>query len=228
VARGRFVAYYRVSTDRQGRSGLGLEAQRAAVEAYLNGGRWELVEAFTEVESGMANDRPELRRALAACRLHRATLVVAKLDRLSRNAAFLLTLRDSGVKFVAVDMPEADSTTVGILAVVAQRERETISRRTSEALAAAKARGRRLGTPGNLTPAARAKGPAASAQVRSARARARLADLAPILADIRAAGATSARQITAALNARGIPAARGGPWQISSVQALLKLEEANR
>src|SRR5687768_6314303 len=104
---GKFVAYYRVSTQRQGRSGLGLEAQQDAVRSYLNGGSWRLVSEFVEVESGKNNDRPQLAAALAACRLHRATLVIAKLDRLSRDAAFLLTLRDAGVEFVAVDMPEA-------------------------------------------------------------------------------------------------------------------------
>src|SRR4051812_47360486 len=108
MAQGKFVSYLRVSTARQGRSGLGLEAQRHAVADYLNGGRWRLVGEHVEVESGRNVARVELQRALAACRLHGATLIVAKLDRLSRNAAFLLTLRDSGVEFVAADMPAAN------------------------------------------------------------------------------------------------------------------------
>lgn len=142
---GRYIAYYRVSTARQGKSGLGLEAQRAAVLAYLNGGNWELTAEFCEVESGKTSDRPQLAAALAACRLHRATLVIAKLDRLSRDAAFLLGLQNAGVRFVAVDMPEANELVVGIMACVAQAERKMISDRTKAALAAAKVRGVKLG-----------------------------------------------------------------------------------
>ena len=133
MASGRFVAYYRVSTERQGISGLGLEAQRQAVLDFLNGGRWKLVEEYTEVESGKRADRPELAKAFAACRLHRATLVIAKLDRLSRGAAFLLNLRDAGVDFVAADMPDANRMTVAILACVAEHEREAISQRRGTA-----------------------------------------------------------------------------------------------
>ena len=141
MAEGRFVAYYRVSTDRQGRSGLGLDAQRAAVAEYLNGGSWTLAAEFTEVESGKRNDRPELEKALAMCRRTGATLVIAKLDRLSRNASFLLSLRDAGVEFVACDMPEANRLTVGIMALMAEHEAEMASKRTKDALTAATARG---------------------------------------------------------------------------------------
>ncbi len=152
----RFVSYLRVSTARQGRSGLGLEAQREAVRAYVEGRAGTIISPeFLETESGKRNDRPQLQAALARCRATGATLVVAKLDRLSRNAAFLLTLRDSGVPFVAADMPEANTLTIGILAVVAQAEREAISARTKAALAAAKARGVKLGNPrggNNLKP----------------------------------------------------------------------------
>jgi DNA invertase Pin-like site-specific DNA recombinase len=143
----RFVAYYRVSTDRQGRSGLGLEAQQKAVMDYLNGGAWELVGEFIEVESGKRSDRPELARAIDACRKHKARLVIAKLDRLSRNLAFVATLMESGVEFLAVDNPHANKLTIHILAAVAEHEREAISERTKAALAAAKARGKRLGAP---------------------------------------------------------------------------------
>src|SRR4029077_929149 len=136
---GKFVAYFRVSTDRQGKSGLGLEAQREAVMDYLNGGSWQLVDEFTEVESGKHSDRPQLVTALAACKKHRAKLVIAKLDRLSRNLAFIATLMDSGVEFVAVDNPHANKLTVHILAAVAQHEREMIAQRTRDALLAAKA-----------------------------------------------------------------------------------------
>jgi DNA invertase Pin-like site-specific DNA recombinase len=145
--RGKFVAYFRVSTDRQGKSGLGLEAQREAVLAYLDGGNWQLVGEFTEVESGKRSDRPQLAAALVACRKRKAKLVIAKLDRLSRNLAFIAALMDSGVEFVAVDNPHANKLTVHILAAVAQHEREMIAQRTKDALAAAKARGVVLGNP---------------------------------------------------------------------------------
>ena len=134
---GRFVAYYRVSTDKQGQSGLGLDAQRQAVMNYLNGGPWRLVDKFTEVESGKRNARPELQKALAACRKHKAKLVIAKLDRLSRNLAFIATLMDSNVEFIAADNPHANRLTVHILAAVAEHERGAISERTKAALASA-------------------------------------------------------------------------------------------
>jgi DNA invertase Pin-like site-specific DNA recombinase len=142
----RFVAYYRVSTERQGRSGFGLEAQQAAVASFINSGT-ELVAAFTEIESGKRNERPALAQALEACRRHRAKPVIAKLDRLSRNLAFIAMLMESGVEFVAVDNPHANKLTVHILAAVAQHEREMISQRTKDALAAAKRRGVCLGNP---------------------------------------------------------------------------------
>src|SRR5918993_4311163 len=150
MAKGSYVSYLRVSTDRQGRSGLGLEAQRKTVEDFLNGGRWNLIAEFVEVESGKRDDRPKLAEALALCRVHNATLVIAKLDRLSRDAAFLLGLQKAGVRFVAADMPEANEPVVGVMAVVAQAERKMISARTKAAMAAAKARGVQLGRPENL------------------------------------------------------------------------------
>src|SRR5215510_570518 len=142
----KFVAYARVSTDRQGKSGLGLEVQREAVQQFVQGrGGAIIAPEYIEVESGKRNDRPKLTQALKRCRLTGATLVVAKLDRLLRNAAFLLTLRDSGVDLVAADLPEANTMTVGVMAVVAQHEREAISARTKAALAAAKRRGVKVG-----------------------------------------------------------------------------------
>src|SRR6478736_644949 len=166
--RGKFVSYLRVSTKRQGESGLGLEAQRAAVAAFLNGGNGQLVEELVEVESGKHDhNRPALHRALEACRLYGATLVIAKLDRLSRDAHFLLGLQKAEVRFVAADMPEANEMVVGVLALVAQAERRMISERTKAALQAVKARGKRLGQPkGHKIPssrATRAKGSAANA-----------------------------------------------------------------
>lgn len=227
MARGKFVAYLRVSTVRQGRSGLGLEAQRAAVNDYLNGGRWELVAEHVEIESGRNRGRPALQKALSDCRLYHATLVVAKLDRLSRDAAFLLALRDSSVEFVAADMPAANRLTVGILAMVAEHEAEMISQRTKAALAAAKRRGVRLGNPGNLTNRDRRNGTRASAGVRRSMAEQHAADVAPIIADLRRSGAVSLRELALGLNNRGLPTARGGRWNPVQVQRVLKRLEAS-
>jgi DNA invertase Pin-like site-specific DNA recombinase len=220
MAVGRFVAYLRVSTQRQGASGLGLEAQRKASADYLNGGSWQLVAEHVEVESGKRDDRPELAQALAACRVHGATLIIAKLDRLARNVAFISNLMAAGVEFVAVDFPQANRLTVHILAAVAEHEREMISARTKAALAAAKVRGVRLGNPANLRD--RPKGAARSAVVRRERAERRAADLRPMIEAIQAREATSLRAIAAELTRRGIPTPRGtGVWQAVQVQRVL-------
>jgi DNA invertase Pin-like site-specific DNA recombinase len=217
---GKHVAYYRVSTKRQGRSGLGLEAQRAAVAAYLNGGDWKWVGEFTEVESGKKSDRPELAKAFATCRLHGARLVIAKLDRLSRNAHFLLGLKESGVDFVAADMPNANRLTVGIMAMVAEDEAQRISDRTKAALAAAKRRGTKLGGHRGVVPTARMR--KLSAEALQRRAAARAADLAPTIAELQASGVTKLAAIAAALNERGIPTARGdGQWSAVQVSRVL-------
>src|SRR5450759_3163789 len=211
----RFVAYYRVSTDRQGKSGLGLEAQQKAVMDYLNGGAWELVAEFTEIESGKHSDRPELAKALEVCRRHKAKLVIAKLDRLSRNLAFLATLMEAGVEFVAVDNPHASKLTVHILAAVAQHEREMISERTKAALQAAKARGKRLGNPRLSNAAARgtAAGKAAADQF--------AANVLPVIREIQASGVTSRNAIAAKLNERRVKTARGGRWSHVQVGMIL-------
>ena len=216
MAFGNFVAYYRVSTDKQGKSGLGLEAQRVAVEDFLDGGNWDLVEEFTEVESGSRKDRPELEGAMAACRKYKATLVIAKLDRLARNVAFVANLMESGVEFVAVDMPQANKLTVHILAAVAEHERELISQRTREALAAAKARGVKLGNP-NIA-MARAKGQL----VIKSKADKHAQNVLPIITAIRDAGVTSLRGMANALNQRGIETARGGSWHAASVGRIIQ------
>lgn len=215
----KHVAYYRVSTARQGKSGLGLEAQQHAVREYLNGGNWQIVGEFTEVESGKRSDRLELDKALSTCRLHGARLVIAKLDRLSRNAAFLLNLRDSGVDFVCADMPSANRLTVGIMAMVAEDEAERISARTKAALAAAKRRGVVLGGFRGKVPTAKHR--AKSVAAIEARADARAADLRPAIEELQAAGATSLRAIAAGLNERGISTARGGEWTAVQVQRVL-------
>jgi DNA invertase Pin-like site-specific DNA recombinase len=221
---GKWVAYYRVSTQRQGRSGLGLEAQRHAVAEFLNGGRWKLVGEHTEVETGRNNDRVELRKALASCRMHGAKLIIAKLDRLSRDAAFLLNLRDAGIEFEAADLPGANRLTVGILAMVAETEADAISARTKAALAAAKRRGVKLGRTwrANFDERGRAKGRAAAVEVIRAGADQRAADRAIEVEELRAAGCATPTAIARALTERGIPTPRGGAvWSCVQAQRLL-------
>ncbi len=218
----RIVAYERVSTARQGASGLGIAAQRQAIEGYASQRNATILARFTEVESGRNPDRPELAKALHLAKVTGAVLVIAKLDRLSRNAAFLLTLRDSGVRFAAVDLPEANDLTVGIMALVAQQEREAISRRTKEALAVARGRGVRLGNPNGVAALRRAaEGGVALRAAIAVNADRHAQDLAPVLADIRAGGGTDLRAIAAELNGRGMLTRRGGRWHVSTVINLL-------
>tara|TARA_R110002124_G_scaffold159007_2_gene326195 strand:- start:1330 stop:2100 length:771 start_codon:yes stop_codon:yes gene_type:complete len=231
------IAYYRVSTASQGRSGLGLDAQRHAVQQLAMQRGLSILAEFTEVETGRRDDRPVLKKALARAKLTEATLVIAKLDRLSRNAAFLLTLRDSGARFLAADIPDANDLTIGVLAVISQAEREMISRRTTEALAAIKhkiARGEihlssrsgrpvtALGNPhaegalgryaGNLTLARRAN---------ARRTAARYRELAPIVAAIMSAGHTKPSAVAAELNRQGIATVRGAKWHASTAGRLI-------
>ncbi|KHQ49728.1 recombinase family protein [Mameliella alba] len=223
----RIIAYERVSTVRQGRSGLGLEAQRNAIDSFATSRSAQVLARFTEVESGKRNTRPELDKALNLARLTGATLVIAKLDRLSRNAAFLLTLQSSGVSFLACDMPEANDLTVGIMALVAQQEREAISRRTTEALAAAKARGVKLGNPNGAAALRRAgKGGAALQETVRRNADEFAEDLREVVAAIRAEGHTTLRAMAEQLNARGIRTRRGRSWHVSTVRNLLRRLES--
>jgi DNA invertase Pin-like site-specific DNA recombinase len=226
MAAGRYIAYYRVSTARQGRSGLGLEAQKNAVADYLDGGRWSLFAEFVEVETGRRSDRPQLQQALALCRLHKATLLVAKLDRLARNLHFLSGLMESGVEFAACDLPSANRLTIHVLAAVAEAEAAAISQRTKAALQAAKARGVKLGgNRGNLTTAIRRKAHRHSIESRQQRAEKRAQDLMPVIQAIQAEGTRSLGGIATALNSRGIPTARDGQW--SAVQVMRILNSAN-
>jgi DNA invertase Pin-like site-specific DNA recombinase len=207
-----FIAYYRVSTDKQGRSGLGLEAQQEAVAPY----RDQITHSFTEIESGSDNHRPQLAAAIAMCKSSGATLLIAKIDRLSRDAGFLLTLRSSGLAIMAADMPHVGTLEFGIRAVFAQHEREEISRRTKAALAAAKARGQKLGSPNP-----RAGGLAVSAHLRAKKA-ATIAKVMPIVRDLQALGMTTTRQIAEALTQRGIQTATGATtWHSAQVSRLL-------
>jgi DNA invertase Pin-like site-specific DNA recombinase len=206
----QYVAYYRVSTKRQGQSGLGLEAQQALVAPYADG----ILHSFTEVESGKVDARPQLDAALAMCRETGASILIAKIDRLSRDAAFLLTLRKAGVDIVAADMPNAGTLEFGVRAVVAQHEREEISKRTKDALAAAKARGIKLGCP---NPRA---GGLASGAARREKQQAVAKQAMPIISALRDAGA-SLRAIAGKLNDAGIPTALGGKWYAASVSNII-------
>ena len=204
----QYIAYYRVSTQRQGQSGLGLEAQQHAVQDY------DIIAEYTEVESGKNNNRPELARALAHAKEIGATLLIAKLDRLARNVHFITGLLEAGVPIECADMPEADRTFLQMAAVFAEWEGRRISDRTKAALAAAKRRGVRLGSPDP------AKGGAATASVRRD-ATAKVAPQAmPVITALRAAG-QSLRAIASALNEAQIPTAMGGQWHASSVRNLI-------
>jgi DNA invertase Pin-like site-specific DNA recombinase len=218
----RFIAYYRVSTVRQGQSGLGLEAQRAAVADYMTSRAAVLAEEYTEIESGKHARRPQLSAALIACRLTGAVLVIAKLDRLSRDAHFLLGLEKAGVEFVAADMPNANRLTVGIMAVIAQEEREMISARTKAALAAAKARGQVLGGYRGGPHIDGALGVAAKRIIADDYAR----EVGPIAAAIRRApnGTESSYAAVAdALNQRAIRTPRGtGIWTPIGAHRLIR------
>lgn len=222
MAQGRFIAYYRVSTQKQGASGLGLDAQKEAVSRFLNGGAWELVCEFVEVETGKGADalakRPQLKAALAACRKEGATLIIAKLDRLARNVHFVSGLMESKVKFVACDMPEANELTIHIMAAFAEHEAKRISQRTKEALAVAKSRGVVLGRAGaaNLRP--------------NVEARQKVADdfadrLRPLFSGMKARG-LSQRGMVEELNAIGVPAPKGGSWRLAQVQRVIKRLES--
>ena len=212
----RYVAYYRVSTDRQGRSGLGLDAQKTAVEAYLNRSGGVLKAEFTEVQSGKDDDRPQLSEALKLCRLTNSTLLIAKLDRLSRNVAFLAALQQAGTKFVACDLPEANELVVHILAAVAQAERKAISERTKAALTAARTRGIRLGNP-YLKP-----GNAASAEfarrARSESVRRRATELGEVITHAERRGCNTLRKLADHLNQLGVTTPQGMRWHANSVR----------
>ncbi|UPK18890.1 recombinase family protein [Bradyrhizobium sp. 131] len=230
----KIVAYRRVSRRKQAQSGLGLEAQEADIQRFAKGRDARIIAEYTEVESGRLIERPQLRAALHHAKVTGATLVIAKLDRLSRSASFTLALRDSGVKFVCCDMPEANDLTIGVLAVVAQAEAQAISRRTRDALQVARKRIaqtgqrghgaiRRLGNPYGAASLTRAgKGNAAAIARVQERAKLRALDLAPVLEDIRAGGAKTLSSIAAELNSREMITPRGGKWHSSSVANLLR------
>lgn len=220
---GRIVAYYRVSTAEQGRSGLGLEAQRSAVHSLAALRGWSILEEFTEVQSGKDTDRPELANAIRRARVTGARLAVAKQDRLTRDDLHFFQLRKQGLDWVAADAPDGDDLTAGIKAVMNQEERERISRRTREALAAAKARGVKLGNPNGAAPLLRAgKGNKAATAARASAADRFARERAQDVQEVREGGASTLREIAAGLNAKGITTPNGGPWHANSVKRLLQ------
>ncbi len=227
MANGKFVSYLRVSTTKQGRSGLGLEAQREAVRKYLDGGKWKLIAEFVEVESGKDDDRPKLKEALHRAKVTGATLIIAKLDRLSRNVAFIANLQESGTKFVCCDLPDATELTIHLFAAIAQHERKLISERTKNAMAAAKNnptwRRKHPNGFGNPNGARALHGVGNDAAVEALKAKAdeHASDIMQSIEDIRAEGATTLREIADELNAREIKTARGGQWYACTVRNVL-------
>jgi DNA invertase Pin-like site-specific DNA recombinase len=212
----RYVAYLRVSTARQGQSGLGLDAQQFAVDSFVKQHGGAILQTFIEVESGKRSDRPELAKALLATRKAKATLLIAKLDRLARNVAFVANLMEAGVDFVACDQPFANRLTVHILSAVAEDEARRISERTKAALAAARARGVKLGSPRARQTVAKARA------ARSAYAHKANAGALAVINDIKASGVISLTGIARALGARGIKTPRGSiEWQPVQVARLL-------
>lgn len=221
----RTINYYRVSTAKQGRSGAGLDAQKAAIDAFCATRGCEPLGEYIEVESGKRDDRPQLAKALHHAKVTGATLVIAKLDRLSRNVAFLAALQDAGTSFIAADMPEANELTIHIMAAMAQAERKAISKRTKEALAAVKARGVKLGNPMGAKAFGPYQGNGAAVVAIKAKSKAFAADILPIIDAIKADGHSSLRAIAAELNARGIMTARGGKWAAQAVSDVLRSRE---
>lgn len=213
----RFVAYFRVSTARQGQSGLGLEAQRQSVADFVRSGKMEIVAEFTEVESGKRNDRPQMALALARCRTEGLTLLVAKLDRLARNVHFISVLQHSKVDFVCVDNPHATRFLIHILSAVAEHEANLISTRTKSALQAFKARGGTLGNPRYVEALPKANA------ARCERAKERNAKLLSIVSEIKTkTGLTKLAELAEVLNLRGVRTARGNTWSASHVFNLLQ------
>lgn len=221
-----YVAYCRVSTDKQGRSGLGLEAQQTAIQAHLRSGDTLLQPPYVEVESGKRTDRPQLRVAIERCRRTGATLLIAKLDRLARNVAFVSNLKESGVEFRACDFPDANRLMVHILVAFAEHEAEMISQRTKAALAAAKARGKRLGGDRGYRPPA---SPSAEDVAKATAVRQRKADhkafaVLPVLERLQSEGVESLNALAKRLNEMGHQTPRGGAWMATAVKrALLRV-----
>lgn len=222
----RFVTYYRVSTQRQGRSGLGLEAQQTAVTAFLSGRDAQVIGEYQEIESGRKSDRQQLAAAMLMCRMTGSVLLIAKLDRLARDAHFLLGLEKSGIEFMAADMPFANRLTIGIMALVAEEEAKAISARTKAALAARKARGLPLGNVASLRPADHAGSDRARAAW-SKKAATHATMVLPAVQEMRAAG-MSLRATARELTQRGFTTVTGGTWTATQVSAVLRRATAGQ
>jgi DNA invertase Pin-like site-specific DNA recombinase len=224
---GKFVGYVRVSTAKQGRSGLGLEAQRKTIDDYLNGGAWSLLAEYVEVESGKSEERPQLHQALDHCRMTGATLLIAKLDRLSRDLHFITLMQKSSIRFVACDMPEANEFTINVMGALAQQERKMISQRTRDALSAAKTKGVRLGSPQNLDKKSAAKGRIVGLTTRIRQADKFAEQLFPTIQRFQEQGA-SLRRIANKLNEASILTARGkvGSWTAAGVKNVISRMDA--
>ena len=214
-----FVTYLRVSTDRQGKSGLGLEAQRKAVADHV-AGKGQIAAEYVEVESGKRNDHPQLARALTEAKRLGAVLLIAKLDCLARNVAFIVNLLEAGVEIAAADMPQANRFLLHVMAAVAEHEAHAISERTKAALAAAKARGVALGWSMPSRAEEQRQAACKGAQSNAGAADRHAANVLPVIRQI-AAGGASLRQVAAELNARGIMTARGGQWHATTVRNAL-------
>ena len=219
----RAVALYRVSTARQGRSGLGLEAQQEAVRRFM-GDDWCLVDEIVEVASGRPGQRAGLDRALSQCRAHNAVLLIARLCRLSRDPIFLMELERSGVPFIATDMPMANTLTIRMMSILAAEEARLVSERTRQALAARKERGFKLGGNNPNIGSFSGRAAASSSAARAAAARQRAHDLMPVVSAIRSGDEMSLAKIAQGLNERGVPTPRGARWQPQSVSNLLKIQ----
>jgi len=217
-----FITYLRVSTDRQGRSGLGLEAQRKAVADHV-AGKGEIAAEYVEIESGKKNERPQLASALAEAKRIGAVLLIAKLDRLARNVAFIANLLEAGVEIAAADMPEANRFLLHVMAAVAEHEAQAISDRTKAALAAAKARGVKLGWAMPDRKAEQHQAAKKGAEINAQKADQHAANVLPVIRQI-AAGGASLREIAAELNDRGIKTARGGLWYATTIRNILARE----
>lgn len=223
ILKRRAVALYRVSTNRQGRSGLGLEAQKEAVHRFMSDD-WVLVGEITEVASGRSSARGGLDEALALCRSHNAVLIIARLCRLTRDPFLLLELERSGVEFLAADMPDANQITIRMISILAAEETRLISERTRQALAARRERGLPVGGNNRTIGQHAAKASESSARVRSSAARRRAKDLLPVIEALRLEGQRSLSKLAEGLNERGVRTPRGRGWHAQSVSNLLKMQ----
>lgn len=219
---GRYISYVRVSTQKQGLDGYGVDAQRKSITDFLNGGNWELIAEYAEVESGKKSDRPALKKALSHCKRTKSILVISKIDRLSRNVAFLSNLMESGVEFIATDNPHANKLTVQLMAVMAENEREAISKRTKEALAAAKARGVKLGNPKGLKKEVIEKGRPLALKARQVKANEYADRMKPVIQELLDEGLSLNTIARRMMENKELTPRGGSQWSPTTVKNILK------